>query len=95
VQGLDNRLYVEQVFVDSAPPLNFASLSEPVQDRMYDFLDSIHVDDRLGFYMRRRFYKSKREGGRAILTAMAELVELDKETAKKEKKGNKKNQQKK
>lgn len=73
--GLDNRLYVEQVFVESGAPLNFASLSEEVQDRVYDFLDSIKVDDRFGFYMRRRFYKIKREQAKDTLSALLELVE--------------------
>jgi len=87
--GLDNRLYVEQIYLEDAPPLNFNSLSEGVQDRMYDFLDSIKLDDRFGFYMRRRFYKAKRVGAKRTLKALAELVELEEVKGKNKKKGKK------
>lgn len=61
--------------MDSSPPLNFASLSEATQDRIYDFLDTIRVDDRLGFFMRRRFYKAKRLQSRETLAALVDLVD--------------------
>ena len=51
------------------------SLADDVQDRMYDFLDTVKVDDRFGFYMRRRFYKVKRLAARETLTAFVDLLE--------------------
>lgn len=75
--GMDNRLYVEKIYVEASPPINFDSLSEDVQDRMYDFLDSVKVDDRFGFFMRRRFYKTKRLGARETLTAFMDLLDHD------------------
>jgi hypothetical protein len=83
--GLDNRLYVEQIYLEDAAPLNFNSLSEGVQDRMYDFLDSIRLDDRFGFYMRRRFYKARRTSAKRTLKALAELVEVEEEGGGKKK----------
>ena len=78
--GHNNRLYVEEIRMGSAaevPPLSFSSLSEDVQNRLYDFLDSVKIDDRLGFYMRRRYYRSKRIAAHDTLSALAELVTVD------------------
>ncbi len=75
--GLDGRLYVEQVFTENKVPLNFSSLSENVQDRLYDFLDSIKLDDEFALVMRRRFYQTKRTGARETLEALVDLVAMD------------------
>lgn len=91
--GLDNRLYVEQIFLEDSPPLNFASLTEAVQDRMYDFLDAIKLDDRFGFFMRRRLYKVRRVQAKRTLDVVLDLVALeDKQKPNAGKKKNKKHQ---
>ena len=90
--GLDNRLYVEQLLGEDTPPINFPSLNEQVQDRVYDFLDGLSVDDRFGFFMRRQHYKARRHAAKSSLSALLENVAIDEvgtKPGKKAKKANK------
>jgi hypothetical protein len=57
--------------------------------QVYDFLDAIKIDDTLGFYMRRLFYRFKREDASKVLTTLNKLVDGAEEKPK-EKKGEKK-----
>ncbi len=98
---MDNRLYVQQVMVGANPALNFTSLGEQTQDRIYDFLDKVKVDDFFGFYMRRTYYKTKgvqsrkqtKKGSKifvdrcvgAVLSGLVDLVEEGAEEVKKPK----------
>lgn len=83
VAGDDSRLYVEQLAMEGKAPVNFESLPETVRDRFYDFLDHIKVDDVFSNYIRRQYYKAKREAAKSTLEAFLEYVKPEAEAVKK------------
>jgi len=55
------------VATNDAPPLEalpFESLSDELQDRIYDFLDEVHVDDQLAHFV--KFYTAESETKSAV-----------------------------
>jgi len=58
--GGDSRLYVNEIQSTTAPKTEkeaipaaiFEKLSQDIQDRMYDLLDEVGVDDKMGSYIR-------------------------------------------
>jgi len=70
--GKDNRLYIEDMSIahgDEAPDqsleaLPFESLSDELQDRIYDFLDEVAVDDQLAHFV--KYYTAESETKSAV-----------------------------
>lgn len=55
--GVDNRLYLDEIVVEKegdeeASFCIFDDLSDEIQDRIYDYLDSLGVDDKLALFVK-------------------------------------------
>jgi len=82
--GLDDRLYVNEMLCDSdikadtnlekKSYINFDDLSDPMQDRIYDYLDELGVDDRMSHFIKTTVAREKTESDISFLTNFRDIL---------------------
>lgn len=72
--GVDNRLYAESVEIDGAAPLDWYALQDDTQDRLYDLLDAVGVDDQLSLFVKQRVLIAEIDGEVSALESLKKLL---------------------
>jgi len=81
--GLDDRLYINEMICDSdiktenlekKSLLTFDDLSDPMQDRIYDYLDELGLDDRMAHFVKTTVAREKIESDIAFLTNLRDIL---------------------
>jgi len=83
--GLDDRLYINEMLcendvtgtetpADKKTYCVFDDLSDPMQDRIYDYLDELGVDDRMAHFVKTTVAREKKESDIAFLTNFKEIL---------------------
>jgi len=81
--GLDDRLYVNEMLCENDVSVQteekksycvFDDLSDAMQDRIYDYLDELGVDDRMAHFIKTTVAREKKESDIAFLTNFKEIL---------------------
>eukprot|EP01118_Nematostelium_gracile_P016347 TRINITY_DN6748_c0_g1_i1.p1 TRINITY_DN6748_c0_g1~~TRINITY_DN6748_c0_g1_i1.p1 ORF type:complete len:346 (-),score=107.31 TRINITY_DN6748_c0_g1_i1:102-1139(-) len=80
--GLDDRLYINEMLCETGSTLTddkksycvFDDLSDPMQDRIYDYLDELGVDDRMAHFVKSTVVREKKESDIAFLNNFKEIL---------------------
>jgi len=91
--GLDDRLYINEMLCESGPEVAanpnekksyivFDDLSDPMQDRIYDYLDELGVDDRMAHFVKTTVAREKKENDIAFLNNFKEILKSKKKKNK-------------
>jgi len=77
--GVDNRLYLDEMVVQKegeqeASFCIFDDLSDEIQDRIYDYLDSLGVDDKLALFVKQHVVRKKSESDVNFLKKFKQLI---------------------
>jgi len=84
--GLDDRLYVNEMLCENDVSVVteekktycvFDDLSEAMQDRIYDYLDELGVDDRMAHFIKTTVSREKKESDIAFLTNFKEILKTN------------------
>jgi len=84
--GLDDRLYVNEMLCENDVSVEteekktycvFDDLSEVMQDRIYDYLDELGVDDRMAHFVKTTVVREKKESDIAFLTNFKEILKTN------------------
>jgi len=79
--GIDNRLYINEILVEKtgdkeASHCVFDDLSDEIQDRIYDYLDSLEVDDKLALFVKQIVARKRSESDINFLKKFKQLISV-------------------
>jgi len=85
--GLDDRFYVNEMTCEAAEMkegkvedkkslVTFDDLSDAIQDRIYDYLDELGVDDRMAHYVKTTVAREKKETDISFLNNLKEMLKV-------------------
>jgi len=79
--GVDDRLYINEMVCENdlqngenKSLIHFDDLSDPMQDRIYDWLDELGLDDRMAHFVKSTVAREKKESDIAFLNHFKEVL---------------------